>query len=151
MSTDQCHQMLARTGFGRLACAHNNQPYIVPIYFAYEANRIYGFSLHGQKLDWLRENPRACVESDEVKSQYEWSSVVAEGRFEELSDTSSSDPERSRAERLLKERYMWWQMACEVNLSRGAEETGPFFFYCIHIEHISGLVAVPQHESAAPL
>jgi nitroimidazol reductase NimA-like FMN-containing flavoprotein (pyridoxamine 5'-phosphate oxidase superfamily) len=146
--------MLARTGFGRLGCAQNNQPYIVPVYFAYEADRIYGFSLAGQKLEWLRKNPHACFESDEVKGQCEWSSVVAIGMYEELSGGSEPHAsERSRAQRLLKERYMWWETACEVAADRGPlGEPGAFFFYCVHIEQISGLKAMPDSADwIAPL
>jgi nitroimidazol reductase NimA-like FMN-containing flavoprotein (pyridoxamine 5'-phosphate oxidase superfamily) len=154
MSAEECYGMLARTGFGRLGCAQNNQPYIVPVYFAYQAERIYGFSLSGQKIDWLRKNPRACVESDDIKSQYEWTSVIAMGTYEELSGNSEREAsERSRVEQLLKERYMWWQTACEIFLDRkGLGSPGPFIFYCIHIEQISGLSASPEPaESIAPL
>ena len=41
--------MLSRQEFGRLACAHQNRPYIVPIYFAYEPDHLYGFTTLGQK------------------------------------------------------------------------------------------------------
>lgn len=44
MSREQCLDMLSRQGFGRLACAHHNRPYIVPIYFAYEPDHLYGFT-----------------------------------------------------------------------------------------------------------
>ena len=43
MSVEECREVLARIGFGRLACARNNQPYVVPIYFAYEPDHLYGF------------------------------------------------------------------------------------------------------------
>jgi nitroimidazol reductase NimA-like FMN-containing flavoprotein (pyridoxamine 5'-phosphate oxidase superfamily) len=64
----------------------NNQPYVVPIYFAYEPDRLYGFSTVGQKVEWMRDNPLVCVEADEVRAHNEWASVVVLGRYEELSD-----------------------------------------------------------------
>jgi nitroimidazol reductase NimA-like FMN-containing flavoprotein (pyridoxamine 5'-phosphate oxidase superfamily) len=36
MTEDECGAALAQVSFGRLACAHGGQPYIVPIYFAYD-------------------------------------------------------------------------------------------------------------------
>ena len=51
MSGEDCRNMLSRLGFGRLACAHQNRPYIVPIYFAYEPDHLYGFTTLGQKVD----------------------------------------------------------------------------------------------------
>ena len=36
MSDNECRAVLARGSIGRLGCALDNQPYVVPIYFAYE-------------------------------------------------------------------------------------------------------------------
>ena len=57
MSQQECKELLARLGFGRLACAQENRPYIVPIYFASEPDRLYGFATMGQKIEWMRSNP----------------------------------------------------------------------------------------------
>jgi uncharacterized protein len=50
MVSKECREILTRTGFGRLGCTHNNQPYVVPIYFAYEADHLYGFSTFGRRI-----------------------------------------------------------------------------------------------------
>lgn len=50
MTSQDCTDLLARAGFGRLACARDNQPYIVPIYFGYQPDHLYGFSTSGQKI-----------------------------------------------------------------------------------------------------
>ena len=50
MNAQECRDLLARPGVGRLACAHDNQPYIVPVYFAYEPDRLYGFATFEKKL-----------------------------------------------------------------------------------------------------
>ena len=60
--------LLARTRLGRLACTQGNQPYIVPLYFAYKDECLYGFSTTGQKIEWMRANPLVCIEADEVVS-----------------------------------------------------------------------------------
>ena len=103
MSKDECLRVLAGTKFARLACAHENQPYIVPAFLAYyepfgSEACFYGFTIPGQKLDWMRANPLVCVEVDEVEAYDRWVSVIAFGRFEELPETPGSDDERRRAQ-----------------------------------------------------
>jgi hypothetical protein len=61
LDRQECKDLLARLGFGRLACAHENQPYIVPVYFAYEPDRLYGFGTIGKKIECMRSNPLVCV------------------------------------------------------------------------------------------
>src|SRR5205085_2831702 len=84
MQDQECRDTLARLAFGRLGCARENQPYIVPIYFAYEVECLYGFATSGQKIEWMRTNPRVCIQSDEVLGNDNWTSVVVLGRYEEL-------------------------------------------------------------------
>ena len=69
LNKQECCELLERVGFGRLGCASEDQPYVVPIYFAYEANSLFGLSTVGQKIEWMRKNPRVCVEVDEVLGQ----------------------------------------------------------------------------------
>ena len=102
MRRDDCLHVLARTRLGRLACARENQSYIVPIYFAYHEPFLYGFTTPGQKVDWMRSNPLVCVELDEVGDSDEWTSVVIFGRYEELPETSEWEQERARAHDLLQ-------------------------------------------------
>ena len=78
-------------GTARLACVHEDQPYIVPVFLASDAATaggpsLYGFTTRGTKVDWMRKNPRVCVEADEILDFDEWVSVVVVGRYEELSD-----------------------------------------------------------------
>ena len=46
----ECRGALGRASLGRLGCSLNDQPYVVPVYLAYEADYIYFFSTIGQKL-----------------------------------------------------------------------------------------------------
>jgi hypothetical protein len=47
----------------RIACAGNNEPYIVPVCFGYERGSLWFHSAHtGRKIDILRKNPRCCFE-----------------------------------------------------------------------------------------
>ena len=101
MSREECLRVLAGARLARLACAHENQPYVVPVYLAYHERRattcLYGFTTPGQKVEWMRANPLVCVEVDEVAACDQWVSVIALGRYEELPESPGRDDERLRA------------------------------------------------------
>ena len=69
LSGEECRLALARSSIGRLGCSHENQPYVVPISLAYECDYIYALSTLGQKIEWMRTNPRVCVQVDEIENQ----------------------------------------------------------------------------------
>ena len=97
MTEDECGAALEQVGFGRLACARGDQPYIVPIYFSYDRSHLYGVTTQGQKIEWMRSNPLVCLEIDERTSNYQWMSVVVFGRYEELPDTPEYEHARARS------------------------------------------------------
>src|ERR1022692_4174617 len=99
MSRERCLRELAGARLARLACAHENQPYVVPVYLAYHeaSGCLYGFTTPGQKVEWMRANPLVCVEVDEVAAYDQWVSVIAFGRYEELPEVPGSDGARGRA------------------------------------------------------
>ena len=108
MSREECLQVLAGGRLARLACAHENQPYVVPVYLAYHQPSsgeacLYGFTTPGQKVEWMRANPLVCVEMDEVKSCDQWVSVIAIGRYEELPETPESNGVRLRGPERLRQ------------------------------------------------
>jgi len=144
MNHRECRDLLARVGTGRLACARNNQPYVVLSYFAYEADHLYGFSTVGQKIEWMRENPLVCVEADEVHAHNQWASVVVLGRYEELPNASACAEVRRQAQSVLEKRAMWWQTGYAASQSRVEPKPTSAVFYCIHFESVSGHQAVPD-------
>jgi len=96
MSREECLQVLAGARLARLACAHENQPYVVPVYLAYHQPAtgeacLYGFTTPGQKVQWMRDNPQVCVEVDEAEASDKWVSVIALGRYEELPEASENE------------------------------------------------------------
>jgi len=63
--TDREHleQILCEEDIGRLALAVDNEPYVVPINYAYVDGRILlHCALDGKKLDFIRKNPNVCFE-----------------------------------------------------------------------------------------
>ncbi len=99
MSRAKCLEVLAGARLARLACAHQNQPYVVPVYLAYDeaSGCLYGFTTPGQKIEWMRANPLVCVEVDEIATHDKWVSVVAFGRYEELPKASGNEGARPRS------------------------------------------------------
>nr|MDQ2705825.1 pyridoxamine 5'-phosphate oxidase family protein [Pseudomonadota bacterium] len=97
MDRSECMTLLREARFGRLACARDGQPYVVPISFAVDGNDLYSFSLIGQKVEWMRANPKVCVQADVFEPDGEWRSVVCYGRYEELPDRIGSKIQRERA------------------------------------------------------
>lgn len=149
MTKDECRDLVTRLGFGRLACAHQNQPYIVPIYFAYEPDHLYGFATLGRKVEWMRSNPRVCVQVDDVISHFRWSSVIVLGRYEELPDSPEYAAVRLQAQVRLERRALWWQTACAASLVRGEPDSTKAVFYCVHVEEMTGRRATSDPVESA--
>jgi uncharacterized protein len=143
MTRTECDELFARVGFGRLACALDNQPYIVPLYFGHQPDHLYGFATFGQKIAWMRANPLVCVQADEVLGPEDWACVIAFGRYEELPDTPEHSHDRIWAQSVLERRSSWWQPAYAASqVRRHPHEHFPIF-YRINIREISGLRATP--------
>ena len=111
MSDRECRAMLARTNLARLACALNDQPYIVPIHVDFYDTFVYGFATLGQKIEWMRQNPLVCLEFDEITTAKEWITVVVFGYYEELPDTPELANSRRVAEQLFQRHPVWWEPA----------------------------------------
>ena len=86
ISQDYCIELLNRVSIGRLACSLDNQPYVVPVRFAYEPGYRYFFSTVGKKIKWMRKNPKVCLQVDEIGNLANWTSVVVDGTYLELAD-----------------------------------------------------------------
>jgi len=99
MSKEECRRGLAGTKLARLACAHENQPYVIPVCLAYDeaSNCLYGVTTAGQKVEWMRANPLVCIEVDEIAAYDQWVSIIVFGRYEELPETPGSESSRLRA------------------------------------------------------
>ena len=86
LDNQQAREVLQSAHLARLGCIVNGEPYVVPINCHLEGESLYSHSLQGLKINGLRENPRACVQVDEIDSDLNWRSVMAFGKFEEITD-----------------------------------------------------------------
>jgi nitroimidazol reductase NimA-like FMN-containing flavoprotein (pyridoxamine 5'-phosphate oxidase superfamily) len=110
LSPAECRDVLERAAYGRLACARADQPYVLPFFFYLDrpSDSLYSFATLGQKIDWMRGNPKVCVEVDEVIDRSHWTTVVVFGRYLEITNSRLDEPERRRAVELFQDRDMWW-------------------------------------------
>ena len=153
MTEQECRSALASASFGRLGCALNDQPYIVPVYFAYDDGNIYILGTAGRKIEWMRQNPKVCLLVDEIASETRWTSVIALGRYQELREPQFTE-ERARARKLLKQRPKWWQTALAERELKSEDELIEPIFFRIQIDSITGLrssgeARSPRDENAA--
>jgi nitroimidazol reductase NimA-like FMN-containing flavoprotein (pyridoxamine 5'-phosphate oxidase superfamily) len=157
MSEDESYHFLAHTRLCRLACARDNQPYVVPTFYAYFKSNsgvsyLYVITTLGQKIHWMQANPLVCFECDKVMSYDHWVSVVGFGFYEELPDDSGFEQERFHAWELLHKDPAWWMPGWAAYLGRDhADLTQPFspLYYRIRIDHITGHRAVPDDAATS--
>lgn len=143
MTEAECCQVLRQSTVGRLACARDNQPYVVPIYFVLDREHVYAFTTLGQKVEWMRTNPRVCLEVDERTEPDRWQSVVIFGHYEELPDLPEYKAARTKALELLQNHAMWWEPAYIGASHRDLPHSETPIFYRIRIERMTGHRATP--------
>jgi nitroimidazol reductase NimA-like FMN-containing flavoprotein (pyridoxamine 5'-phosphate oxidase superfamily) len=84
MDETEARSLIAAGKIGRLGCVDNGEPYVVPVNYVFEDMSIYSHSLPGRKIEALRAHPRACLQVDEIRDDFNWRSVIAYGNFEEI-------------------------------------------------------------------
>ena len=98
MSEPDCKELLRRINYAHLGVALENEPYVVPIHFAYSDTHIYFFTTEGKKTEIIHQNPIVCLQLEDVKDAKQWQSVIVTGRAELLADGD----ERSEAMKQIK-------------------------------------------------
>ena len=133
-------ELLARATLGRVACAHEGQPYITPLSVMYDTACLYGFSTLGQKITWMRANPHVCVEVEELVSRQNWATVIVMGRYDEL----TTDADRTYAHDLLQRRPAWWEPGYSKTVLEGKERALKGVYFRIRIDKITGHRGIPD-------
>jgi nitroimidazol reductase NimA-like FMN-containing flavoprotein (pyridoxamine 5'-phosphate oxidase superfamily) len=135
LTEQECMAVVLASSLGHLACAKDNQPYVVPITFVFADHHIYSFSMLGQKIEWMRQNQQICLQIGEFKQGQGWKSVVVYGVYEELPDRLGSKRERDHAWSLLSKHANWWEPG-GLKPAPGAETEHVFFR--IRIDRLTG-------------
>lgn len=130
----ECWSFISEGRLGRLACTKDNRPYVVPLGFAAESPYLYAFTTLGMKTDFLRANPHACVQFDEIGSLQSWTSVIVHGRYEEM----ERDADCEHAFRLLNKKATWWEPAYVRTITQGHVRSATPVYFRLYVEDLSG-------------
>jgi uncharacterized protein len=99
LNHEDMEELLRSSVVGRIGCHADGRTYVVPISYAYDEGAVIGHTASGLKLRMMRENPNVCFEVDRMDDLGNWRSVIAWGRFEEL---SGSDADHALAQLLAR-------------------------------------------------
>jgi nitroimidazol reductase NimA-like FMN-containing flavoprotein (pyridoxamine 5'-phosphate oxidase superfamily) len=100
LSASEVEQVLRDGRVGRVGCHAEGQTYVVPIAYGYDGECAYAQSADGLKVRTMRANPNVCFEVDEIRTIFDWRSVIAWGTYEELWGGAEE-----AASRLLREHF----------------------------------------------
>jgi nitroimidazol reductase NimA-like FMN-containing flavoprotein (pyridoxamine 5'-phosphate oxidase superfamily) len=143
ISEKECSELLKRVSVGRLACSLDDQPYIVPVAFSYEPNSIFIFSTFGKKIEWMRQNPKVCLQADEISGRSNWTSVIAIGSYVELSGAQYA-AQMEYAKEQLAQYSEWWMNPLAERREQTSDSSIEPVFFRIDIASMSGLCATPE-------
>jgi nitroimidazol reductase NimA-like FMN-containing flavoprotein (pyridoxamine 5'-phosphate oxidase superfamily) len=145
MSQQECRELLKRVSIGRLGCSLDDQPYVVPVGFSYEPDYIYMFSTLGKKIKWMRQNPKVCLQADEIGNRSNWLSVIVTGTYLELREPQYTAQLEHALEQL--EQYSeWWRNPLAQRREQTRDLSIETVFFRIDIGVMSGLRTMPEAE-----
>ena len=133
LSDEEARHLFQAARVVRLGCMVNGEPYVVPINCHLEGDYLFSHSLYGLKIAGLRENPRACVQVDEIESDLRWKSAIAFGQFVEV--TNSSERAAILA-KLLSKFPMLTPVESTIAIDGGSPQV---IVYKIKIERLTGV------------
>ena len=133
LTDDEMRELFHSAKVARLGCIVNGEPYVVPINCLFEDDFLYSHSLPGLKISGLRENPRACIQVDEIESDLRWRSAIAFGKFEEV---TKSDERAEILAKLLRSFPMLTPVESAIALDGLSQEV---IVFRIKIERVTGV------------
>jgi nitroimidazol reductase NimA-like FMN-containing flavoprotein (pyridoxamine 5'-phosphate oxidase superfamily) len=133
MNETETRELIAAGKVGHLGCVVQGEPYVVPINYLLEGDSVYGHSMMGQKIEALRNHPRACLEVNDVEGDLRWRSAIVFGDFEEI----HQEPERAQVMRKLLERYPL--LTPVESVASKSLETSEVIVFRIRVDRLTGL------------
>lgn len=139
LTVEEVNGILSRALVGRLGTCKDNEPYVVPLCFAYHGGRIYFHCKPtGKKMENMKANPRVCFQVDEhrlisssnpCKFTIHYKSVIAFGKVRFLENPI----EKLRILKMIIEKYDCGKIAKPLDKEPNGVEIAE-----ITIERISG-------------
>jgi hypothetical protein len=135
---EQMEAVLTRAEVACIAFSKDNEPYVIPMNFAYREGILYFHSAReGTKLDMLRANPRVCVAAAvdvalvrgdrpcDFSARYR--SVICRGRAAEIEGTAAKE----EALRMITKKYAGQEIP-------GALKADPVTVIAVTVEEMTG-------------
>lgn len=91
MPHDQIDDVLTNVGYGHFACSSDDQPYVLPINYAYKKPHVYIYTTAGLKSEIIERNPLVCLQVEEFLPDGNWRSVVVTGKATLLKDPAERE------------------------------------------------------------
>lgn len=91
LNDQEIEDLLKSQAWGRIGCHSDGVTYVVPVNYIYDGTNIYAHSDEGMKVTMMRKNPEVCFEVDIIQNIVNWKSVIAWGRFEEITDINEKE------------------------------------------------------------
>lgn len=133
LKEEEARELLSGERIGRLGCIADGEPYVVPVNYIFDGECAIIHSLPGRKILAMRSNPHACLQIDQIESDFGWKSVIAYGKYEEITNPA----ERSRALDDLLKRFPQLTPV-ETLIAEDAMAPAPIIFR-IRIERLTGV------------
>jgi nitroimidazol reductase NimA-like FMN-containing flavoprotein (pyridoxamine 5'-phosphate oxidase superfamily) len=87
LSRDEALEILAGEYVAHLGVISNGAPYVTPMSFVIDGDRILFRTMTGRKLDAIRANPTVCIELSRYDEDTgNWESVIVEGKARLVDD-----------------------------------------------------------------
>lgn len=149
MSLDSAEDLLKKSFYGHLAMSVDDQPYVLPVNFAYDKCKIY---IHcntiGRKLDALSVNPKICLAVNEIHKVLSdinpcdfgvrFASVLAFGQAQIIDDAET----KLLALNMIIEKY-----AAGMNVNKlSLEATSAVKVIVVNVDTISGKLNVDPED-----
>ena len=133
LSTEESLALLSASRLARLGCNAGDYPYVVPVNYVYDDGAIIVHSLPGKKIEAMRADPRVCVQVDRITDHLGWASVIAYGRYQEITDAQAR-------ERALARLFAAFPALTPVEsvAARGAAQPPPVVFHVL-IDMVTGV------------
>lgn len=132
LGEEEALTLLSEGTVGHLSCVTERGPYVVPVHYIFHEGNIYVHSLMGNRIQTLRQNPKACFQVDKPGNQSSWRSAIAFGRYEEITDAEERDSFKRR---------IWARFPHLTPVESASVETPPVqeVIFRIRVEQVSAV------------
>ncbi len=93
----------------------------------------------------MRQNPKVCLQADEIGNRSNWTSVIVTGTYLELGEPQYTY-EREHAKKQLAEYSRYWQNPLAERREQTSDLAIELVFFRLDIASMSGLRAMPEAE-----